>query len=88
MATRAELEAAKGRPVYGADGVFLGKVTDCRDDGFYADRGPPFRKTLVIRLEDVAAIEPGRVNVRRPSTDYLGPRWGSREFFHPHGEKP
>ena len=81
MASRTELEAARGRKVQGSDGRVMGEISECRDEGFLCDRRPPFRTTWVIRYEDVARVEPEAVVLSRSSVDYMGPTLRSGQMF-------
>jgi hypothetical protein len=81
MASRTDVEAARGRPVQGADGRVMGDVSECRDEGFLCDRRAPFRTTWVIRYEDVARIEAEAVVLGRSSVEYMGPSLRSGQIF-------
>jgi hypothetical protein len=81
MVSRAEMEAARGRKVQGADGRPMGTVLECRDDAFLCDHGGLWRTTWVVRFEDVARVEAEVVVLSRPASDYRGPTLGSGQVF-------
>ena len=73
MVELAQVQQAIGREVVDPAGVSLGQVSSGENGHLFCRRGGFFRKTIAIRLEDVASIEEKVVRLSRPATTYLGP---------------
>jgi hypothetical protein len=57
-------EVRKGQTVYGSDGVKLGRVSQCEDQGFLLESGRFFTEDYLVAYGDVAGTDGERVRLR------------------------
>jgi len=72
------IKLREGMLVYSTDGAKLGKIVECRPDGFVIEKGMFFPKASLFRYEDVVEQRDGEICLGYAQSQLADPSWWTK----------